>query len=151
MPPLASDSVGFRARPPAAGAVVILCRRPCVGFIGGPPLPHRLTGQPTRGGPARPLRLPPLHAASRRARLRVVPPTPSSRSAPPRRTMTAVLDARYLAFTALLSVGYQLVFFLITATFRFDKLTDFAGGTGFIVNALVELGNKIAHAHLARG
>lgn len=53
--------------------------------------------------------------------------------------MTAVLDSHYLAFTALLSVGYQLVFFIITATFRFDKLTDFAGGTGFIVNALVTM------------
>lgn len=53
--------------------------------------------------------------------------------------MTAVLDAHYLAFTALLSVGYQLVFFIITATLRFDKLTDFAGGTGFILNALVTL------------
>lgn len=54
-------------------------------------------------------------------------------------TMTAVLDSHYLAFTALLSVGYQLVFFAITATFRFDKLTDFAGGTGFILNALVTM------------
>ncbi|GAB0490293.1 hypothetical protein MMPV_001525 [Pyropia vietnamensis] len=54
--------------------------------------------------------------------------------------MVAVLDAPSLvALTALLSVGYQLIFFAITASFRFDKLTDFAGGTGFVVNALVTL------------
>lgn len=53
--------------------------------------------------------------------------------------MAAVLYSHYLVLTALLTVGYQLVFFAITATFRFDRLTDFAGGTGFVVNALVTL------------
>lgn len=53
--------------------------------------------------------------------------------------MAAVVYSPYLVLSALLSVGYQLVFFAITATFRFDRLTDFAGGTGFVVNALVTL------------
>ncbi|GJD10939.1 hypothetical protein Gasu2_51010 [Galdieria sulphuraria] len=37
---------------------------------------------------------------------------------------------------ALLTAGYQLMFFLPTAVFRMDKLTDFAGASNFAVLAL---------------
>lgn len=49
----------------------------------------------------------------------------------------AILDDKFLAITAIVTVAYQLAFFLITAAFRFDKLTDFAGGTNFVVLALL--------------
>ncbi|KDO63785.1 hypothetical protein CISIN_1g0219032mg, partial [Citrus sinensis] len=38
-----------------------------------------------------------------------------------------------------LQVGYQLLFFVITALFKFDKVTDFAGSTNFIIIALLTL------------
>lgn len=34
-----------------------------------------------------------------------------------------VLDDYYLAITAIITVGYQLFFFAIAFTFKFDKLT----------------------------
>lgn len=48
-----------------------------------------------------------------------------------------VLDDNYLAITAIVTVGYQLIFFLITAFLKFDKLTDFAGGTNFFILAVL--------------
>ncbi|KAK1767112.1 DUF1295-domain-containing protein [Phialemonium atrogriseum] len=50
-----------------------------------------------------------------------------------------VLDEYYLGITALITVGYQLAFFVVAFSFKFDKLTDFAGGTNFIVLAAVTL------------
>jgi len=50
-----------------------------------------------------------------------------------------VLDDYYLAITFLITVGYQLFFFAIAFTFKFDKLTDFAGGTNFVVLAIITL------------
>lgn len=75
-----------------------------------------------------------------------------------------VLDDYYLAITALITIGYQLFFFSIAWTFKFDKLTgrspsclshdesagdedtpstdfviDFAGGTNFVVLAIITL------------
>lgn len=44
-----------------------------------------------------------------------------------------VLDRYYLAITAIITVVYQLIFFGIAFTLKFDKLTDFAGGTNFIL------------------
>lgn len=38
-----------------------------------------------------------------------------------------------------LTVAYQTVFFCVAATFKFDKVTDFAGGTNFVAVALVSL------------
>lgn len=38
-----------------------------------------------------------------------------------------VLDRYYLAITLLITVAYQLVFFVTTVAFKFDKLNDFAG------------------------
>ncbi|GAB7341503.1 hypothetical protein MBLNU457_7726t1 [Dothideomycetes sp. NU457] len=45
-----------------------------------------------------------------------------------------VLDNYYLAITLLITIGYQLFFFSIAFTFKFDKLTDFAGGTNFALS-----------------
>ncbi|KAH0530018.1 hypothetical protein TsFJ059_004697 [Trichoderma semiorbis] len=49
------------------------------------------------------------------------------------------LDDYYLAITALITVGYQLFFFAIAYTCNFDKLTDFAGGSNFIILAITTL------------
>ncbi|KAH6999861.1 hypothetical protein EDB80DRAFT_725619 [Ilyonectria destructans] len=50
-----------------------------------------------------------------------------------------VLDDYYLAITAIITVAYQLFFFAIAFTFKFDKLTDFAGGTNFALLAILTL------------
>ncbi|KAF2118108.1 oxidoreductase-like protein [Lophiotrema nucula] len=50
-----------------------------------------------------------------------------------------VLDNYYLAITFLITVAYQLLFFSIAFSFKFDKLTDFAGGTNFVVLAILTL------------
>jgi steroid 5-alpha reductase family enzyme len=50
-----------------------------------------------------------------------------------------VLDNYYLAITFLITVAYQLFFFAIAFSLKFDKLTDFAGGTNFIVLAIITL------------
>lgn len=56
-------------------------------------------------------------------------------------TMAAVhvLDDYYLAITFLITVAYQLFFFSIAFSLKFDKLTDFAGGTNFVVLAILTL------------
>lgn len=53
--------------------------------------------------------------------------------------MANPLDSRLLALTAVVTVGYQLVFFIITYLAKFDKLTDFAGSTNFVLLAIVTL------------
>ncbi|CAI6283051.1 unnamed protein product [Periconia digitata] len=50
-----------------------------------------------------------------------------------------VLDDYYLAITFLITVAYQLFFFSIAFSFKFDKLTDFAGGTNFALLAILTL------------
>ncbi|KAH7399360.1 hypothetical protein BKA66DRAFT_161793 [Pyrenochaeta sp. MPI-SDFR-AT-0127] len=50
-----------------------------------------------------------------------------------------VLDNYFLAITFLITVAYQLFFFAIAFSFKFDKLTDFAGGTNFILLAILTL------------
>lgn len=50
-----------------------------------------------------------------------------------------VLDDYYLAITLLMTIAYQLIAFALAFTFKFDKLTDFAGGTNFIIIAVVTL------------
>ncbi|KAL7620833.1 hypothetical protein AAE478_009831 [Parahypoxylon ruwenzoriense] len=51
-----------------------------------------------------------------------------------------VLDEYYLAITLLVTVAYQLFFFSIAFALKFDKLTDFAGGTNFVLLAALTLG-----------
>ncbi|KAK5326631.1 hypothetical protein LTR93_003494 [Exophiala xenobiotica] len=64
--------------------------------------------------------------------------------------MTAhhVLDDYYLAITLLVTVGYQLLGFSIAFTCQFDKLTDFAGGTNFIILSVLTL--SLSPTHTAR-
>lgn len=51
-----------------------------------------------------------------------------------------VLDSNYLAITALVTIGMQLSFFAVAATFKFDKVTDFAGASNFILLAWLTFG-----------
>lgn len=50
-----------------------------------------------------------------------------------------VLDNYYLAITLLVTVAYQLIGFGFAFTFKFDKLTDFMGGTNFVWLAILTL------------
>lgn len=59
-----------------------------------------------------------------------------------------VLDAYFLALTLLVTVAYQLLGFTIAYTLQFDKLTDFAGGTNFILLAILTL--SLSATHTAR-
>lgn len=54
-------------------------------------------------------------------------------------TMVTILDPRLLALTAIVTVAFQLSFFLVTYTCKFDTLTDFAGSTNFILVAALTL------------
>jgi steroid 5-alpha reductase family enzyme len=47
------------------------------------------------------------------------------------------LDEYFLGITAIVTVGQQSLFFVIAAYFQFDKVTDFAGGTNFVLVALL--------------
>ena len=51
----------------------------------------------------------------------------------------AVLDAHFLGVSAVATVGYQLLFFIIAAFFEFDTVTDFAGGTNFVLVSVLTL------------
>ncbi|RID74991.1 hypothetical protein BRARA_B02063 [Brassica rapa] len=53
--------------------------------------------------------------------------------------MGAVLDSHFLALTAIVTVVYQFIFFVITALFKIDQVTDFAGSTNFVILALLTL------------
>lgn len=46
-------------------------------------------------------------------------------------------DERNVLVSALVTVGMQMSFFIVAAACKFDKVTDFAGGTNFIVLALM--------------
>ncbi|KAK3719117.1 hypothetical protein LTR37_004681 [Vermiconidia calcicola] len=50
-----------------------------------------------------------------------------------------VLDDYYLAITLLITIAYQLVGFSFAFAFKFDKLTDFMGGTNFVWLAILTL------------
>ncbi|KAH9840516.1 DUF1295-domain-containing protein [Teratosphaeria destructans] len=50
-----------------------------------------------------------------------------------------VLDNYYLAITLLITIAYQLIGFSIAFTFKFDKLTDFMGGSNFVILAIITL------------
>ncbi|XP_035678777.1 uncharacterized protein LOC118417339 [Branchiostoma floridae] len=49
------------------------------------------------------------------------------------------VDPNNLLLCAIITAAMQIFFFGIAATFRFDKVTDFAGGTNFMVLALMTL------------
>ena len=53
--------------------------------------------------------------------------------------MTAVFDfdPRNILISALVTIGMQTSFFIIAASCKFDKVTDFAGGSNFLVVALL--------------
>ncbi|TKY61057.1 oxidoreductase protein [Spatholobus suberectus] len=53
--------------------------------------------------------------------------------------MGTVIDSHFLALTALVTIGYQFLFFVVTALLKFDKVTDFAGSTNFIIIAVLTL------------
>lgn len=46
-------------------------------------------------------------------------------------------DNNNLAICAVITAAMQLTFFIIAFACKFDKVTDFAGGTNFVVLALV--------------
>lgn len=48
-----------------------------------------------------------------------------------------ILDENNLAICAIVTVAMQVMFFLVACTCKFDKVTDFAGGTNFVVLALL--------------
>jgi steroid 5-alpha reductase family enzyme len=48
-------------------------------------------------------------------------------------------DPYFLGVTAAVTVGYQMLFFLVTAACKFDTVTDLAGGTNFVILALLTL------------
>ncbi|KAL8842529.1 MAG: hypothetical protein Q9170_000483 [Blastenia crenularia] len=58
-------------------------------------------------------------------------------SSSPIMTVVHALDDYYLAITLLITIGYQLFFFSIAFSLKFDKLTDFAGGTNFVWLAII--------------
>lgn len=49
------------------------------------------------------------------------------------------LDKDYLGLSAVVCVGMQTVCFIIAASCRFDKITDLAGGSNFVINAVLTL------------
>ena len=54
--------------------------------------------------------------------------------------MGVPLDPNLLGLTALVTVGYQFMFFVIAAGLEIDTVTDLAGGTNFVVLAALGLG-----------
>lgn len=49
-------------------------------------------------------------------------------------------DTDNLLLAAIITAVLQLAVYLIACTFKFDYLTDFAGGTNFLVLAVVSFG-----------
>ena len=50
-----------------------------------------------------------------------------------------VLDRYYLAITFLVTLAYQMIGFVTAYTLQFDKLTDFMGGSNFVILAILSL------------
>ena len=51
--------------------------------------------------------------------------------------MVWIIDENNLALCAIVTVAMQFVFFLVACSCKFDKVTDFAGGTNFVILALL--------------
>jgi len=49
------------------------------------------------------------------------------------------VDDDNLLLCAIVTVTMQLLFFFIAAVFKFDKVTDFAGGTNFLLLAAITI------------
>lgn len=49
-------------------------------------------------------------------------------------------DENNFALTALITVFFQLFFFIIAASYKFDKVTDLAGGANFVLNVWITFG-----------
>ena len=49
------------------------------------------------------------------------------------------VDTNNLAICAIVTVGMQFSFFLVACTCKFDTVTDFAGGTNFVVLAILSM------------
>ncbi|OIT28603.1 hypothetical protein A4A49_02535 [Nicotiana attenuata] len=49
------------------------------------------------------------------------------------------MDSNFLGLTAIVTLGYQFIFFVITALLKFDKVTDLAGSTNLIILAILTL------------
>nr|GMD52405.1 uncharacterized protein LOC109150249 isoform X1 [Ipomoea batatas] len=56
--------------------------------------------------------------------------------------MGTVIDSHFLAITAIVTVVFQFIFFIVTALLKFDKVTDFAGSTNFVILAILTLALK---------
>ena len=55
-------------------------------------------------------------------------------------TQVIAPDYDNLAICAIVTVAMQLSFFVVAAGFKFDKVTDFAGGTNFVLLAALTYG-----------
>ncbi|GBG74967.1 hypothetical protein CBR_g19480 [Chara braunii] len=64
--------------------------------------------------------------------------------------MAKVLDENYLAITAIVTIAYQMSFFIIAATCKFDKVTDFAGGTNYVILAVLTLFLNWEHSYVRK-
>lgn len=53
--------------------------------------------------------------------------------------MVQLWDSDNLAICAVVTVCMQLTFYLVAATLKFDKVTDFAGGTNFLLLSILTL------------
>lgn len=51
--------------------------------------------------------------------------------------MATVIDENNMALCAIVTVVWQLIFFLIAFGCKFDKVTDLAGGSNFVILALM--------------
>jgi steroid 5-alpha reductase family enzyme len=69
----------------------------------------------------------------------LLPATGLSRGDMPSHAPVHVLDDYYLAITLLITVAYQLIGFAIAFTCKFDKITDFMGGSNFVLLAIITL------------
>ena len=48
-------------------------------------------------------------------------------------TIVFSFDERNVLISALVTIGMQFSFFVVAASCKFDKVTDFAGGSNFLV------------------
>lgn len=51
-----------------------------------------------------------------------------------------LMDQYNFGLTLIITIGYQLIFFVIAATLKIDKVTDLAGGTNFVALAFLTWG-----------